>query len=158
MNQTTIAPVTYTFTVPISAGQAFTLFTEGFSTWWIGHHIGEAELAEALIEPKVDGRFYERGVDGCECDWGKVLVYDPPTRLVLAWQLNNEFKYDPDLSHASEVEVRFTEGDGRTTVDFEHRHFERIGAHAAELAKYVAADGGWPTILDLYAKAAAAAA
>ncbi len=110
MSQTTIAPVRYSVTVPISAQRAFTLFTEGFNTWWIGHHIGKAELAEAVIEPRVDGRWYERGVDGTECDWGKVLVYEPPGRLVLTWQLNSEFEYDPDLTHASEVEVRFHRG------------------------------------------------
>ena len=92
----TIAPVTYSVTVPISAQRAFTLFTEGFNTWWIGHHIGEADLAEVVIEPRVDGRWFERGVDGTECDWGKVLVYEPPGRLVLTWQLNSEFQYDPD--------------------------------------------------------------
>ena len=127
----TIAPVTYSVTVPIPARRAFTLFTEGFNTWWIGHHIGEAELAEAVIEPRVDGRWYERGVDGTECDWGKVLVWESPGRIVLTWQLNGEFKYDPDLSHASEVEVRFTEADGQTTVDFEHRYIERLGATAS---------------------------
>ena len=157
MSQTTIAPVRYSVTVPISAQRAFTLFTEGFNTWWIGHHIGEAELAEAVIEPRVDGRWYERGVDGTECDWGKVLVYQPPSRLVMTWQLNSQFQYDPDLSHASEVEVIFTEADGQTTVDFEHRHIERLGAGAEELAKSVASGGGWPAILDLFAKAAAAA-
>ncbi len=157
MNQTTIAPVRQSVTVPISAQRAFTLFTEGFNTWWIGHHIGEAELAEAIIEPKVDGRWYERGVDGSECDWGKVLVFDPPGRLVLTWQLNARFEYDPDLAHASEVEVLFTEENGQTRVDFEHRHIERLGEGADELAKSVAADGGWPSILDLYVKAAAAA-
>jgi uncharacterized protein YndB with AHSA1/START domain len=153
----TIAPVRYTVTVPISAQRAFTLFTEGFNTWWIGHHIGEAELAEAVIEPRVDGRWYERGVDGTECDWGKVLVYEPPSRLVMTWQLNSEFTYDPDLSHASEVEVTFTEAGGQTTVDFEHRHIERLGVGAEDLAKSVASARGWPGILDLYAKAAAAA-
>jgi len=158
MSQATIAPVRHSVTVPISAQRAFTLFTEGFNTWWIGHHIGEAELAEAVIEPHVDGRWYERGVDGSECEWGKVLVYERPNRLVMTWQLNSDFKYDPDLSHASEVEVRFTESDGQTTVDFEHRYIERLGAGADELAKSVSSDGGWPAILDLYAKAAAAAA
>ena len=153
----TIAPVKYTVTVPISAQRAFTLFTEGFNTWWIGHHIGEAELAEAVIEPRADGRWYERGVDGTECDWGKVLVYEPPSRLVMTWQLNGQFQYDPDLSHASEVEVRFAEADGQTTVDFEHRYIERLGAGAEDLARSVASGGGWPGILDLYAKAAAAA-
>ncbi len=153
----TIAPVRYSVTVPISAQRAFTLFTDEFSTWWIGHHIGEAELADVVIEPRVDGRWYERGVNGAECDWGKVLAYQPPGRLVMTWQLNTEFQFDPDLSHASEVEVRFTEANGQTTVDFEHRHIERHGAGAEELAKSVASGGGWPGILDLYAKAAAAA-
>ena len=136
-------------------GMPFTLFTEGFNTWWIGHKIGEAELAEAVIEPRVDGRWYERGVDGSECDWGKVLVFEPPGRLVLTWQLNSEFKFDPELSHASEVEVLFTEKNGQTTVDFEHRCIERLGAGAEELAASVAGEGGWPAILELYAKAAA---
>jgi uncharacterized protein YndB with AHSA1/START domain len=157
MIQATIAPVRYSVTVPISAQRAFTLFTEGFNTWWIGHHIGEAELAEAVIEPHVDGRWYERGVDGTECDWGKVLVYEPPGLLVMTWQLNSEFKFDADLSHASEVEVRFTESDGQTTVDFEHRYIERLGPGGDELAKSVSSEGGWPGILELYATAAAAA-
>lgn len=157
MNQTTIAPVRHSVTVPISAQRAFTLFTEGFNTWWIGHHIGAAELAEAVIEPKVEGRWFERGVDGSECDWGKVVAFEPPGRLVLTWQLNSEFRYDPDLAHASEVEVLFTEENGQTRVDFEHRHIERLGAGADELARSVGSPGGWPGIIDLYAKAAAAA-
>ena len=157
MNQAAIAPVRYTVTVPISPERAFTLFTQGFNTWWIGHHIGEADMAEAVIEPRVDGRWYERGVDGSECDWGKVLVFEPPGRLVLTWQINAEWKFDPDLSRASEVEVRFTEANGQTTVDFEHRHIERLGAGAEELARSVGSPGGWPGILDLFAKAAAAA-
>jgi uncharacterized protein YndB with AHSA1/START domain len=157
MNQTTIAPVRHSVTVPISSERAFALFTQGFNTWWIGHHIGQAELAEAVIEPRVDGRWYERGVDGSECDWGKVLVFDPPGRLVLTWQINAEWQFDPDPSRASEVEVRFTETNGQTTVDFEHRHIERLGAGAEELARQVGAADGWPGILDLFAKAAAAA-
>jgi uncharacterized protein YndB with AHSA1/START domain len=157
MNQSAIAPVRYTVTVPISPERAFTLFTRGFNTWWIGHHIGKAELAEAVIEPRVDGRWYERGVDGSECDWGKVIVFEPPERLVLTWQVNAEWKFDPDLSRASEVEVRFTGANGQTTVDFEHRHIERLGAGAEELARTVGSPDGWPGILDLFAKAAAAA-
>jgi len=157
MNQTAAAPVRYSVTVPISAQRAFTLFTEGFNTWWIGHHIGQSELAEAVIEPRVDGRWYERDVDGTECDWGKVLVFEPPGRLIMTWQLNAEFRYDPDLSHASEVEVLFVEENGQTRVDFEHRYLERLGAGAEDLAKSVSAEGGWSAIMDLYAKAAAAA-
>jgi uncharacterized protein YndB with AHSA1/START domain len=156
MNQVTIAPVRYSVTVPIPAARAFTLFTEGFNSWWIGHHIGSADLAEAVLEPKQGGRWYERGVDGSECDWGTVLVFQPPGRLVLTWQINGQWQYDPDPSRASEVEVLFTEDNGQTRVDFEHRHIERHGEGAAELARQVGADGGWPSILDLFDKAAAA--
>jgi uncharacterized protein YndB with AHSA1/START domain len=156
MDQATIAPVRISLTVPIPADQAFRLFTEGFNSWWIGHHIGTADLAEAVIEPREGGRWYERGVDGSECEWGKVLAFEPPARLVLTWQLNAQFAYDPDPAHASEVEVLFTEANGQTRVDFEHRHIERLGADAEELAKSVSGEGGWPAILDLYAKAAAA--
>jgi uncharacterized protein YndB with AHSA1/START domain len=156
MDQATIAPVRISLTVPIPADQAFKLFTEGFNSWWIGHHIGAADLAEAVIEPREGGRWYERGVDGSECDWGKVLEFQPPGRIVLTWQLNAQFAYDPDTDHASEVEVLFTEANGQTRVDFEHRHIERLGAGADELAKSVGGEGGWPAILDLYVKAAVA--
>jgi uncharacterized protein YndB with AHSA1/START domain len=155
MNQATIAPVRYELTVPISGDQAFRLFTEGFNSWWIGHHIGKADLEEAVLEPKVGGRWYERGVDGSECDWGKVLVFEPPGRLVVTWQLNAQFEYDPDPDHASEIEVLFTEENGQTKVDFQHRHIERLGAGAEGLAKEVSASGGWPTILDRFGDAAA---
>jgi uncharacterized protein YndB with AHSA1/START domain len=158
MNQTTIAPVRYELTVPISAPQAFKLFTEGFNTWWIGHHIGEADLAEAVLESKVGGRWYERDVDGSECEWGTVLAYEPPGRLVVTWQLNDQFKYDPDPEHASEIEVLFTEQDGQTKVNFEHRLIERLGPNAVELAERFVQAGGWPGILDLFAEAAKAAA
>jgi uncharacterized protein YndB with AHSA1/START domain len=155
MNQMTIAPVRHTLTVPIPADQAFALFTEGFNSWWIGHHIGKADLAEAILEPRVGGRWYERGVDGSECDWGRVLAFQPPGRLVLTWQISSQWEFDPDLTRASEIEVRFTEEDGHTRIDFEHRHIERLGPGADELAKQV--DRGWSEILDRYVEAATAA-
>jgi hypothetical protein len=105
MSQTTIAPVRYSVTVPIPAAQAFTLFTEGFNTWWIGHHIGQADLAEAVLEPREGGRWYERDVDGGECDWGTVLRFQPPERIDVTWQINSRLQYDPDRARASEVEV-----------------------------------------------------
>lgn len=157
MNQTTIAPVRYELTVPISADQAFRLFTEGFNSWWIrSHHIGKADIEEAVLEPRVGGRWYERGVDGSECDWGRVLVFEPPARLVVTWQINAQWEYDPDPDHASEIEVLFTDQDGQTKVDFQHRYIERLGAGAEDLAKAVSSsEGGWPTILDLFGEAAA---
>ena len=157
MNQGTIAPVRYEVTVPISADRAFTLFTEGFNSWWIGHHIGKAELAEVVLEPWAGGRWFERGVDGSECDWGRVLACEPPGRLLVTWQLNAEFEYDPDLDHASEVEVLFTEENGQTKVDFEHRYIERLSGANSEFARGLGDEDGWPRILDLFGAAAAAA-
>jgi uncharacterized protein YndB with AHSA1/START domain len=157
MSSTTIAPVRYSVTVPIPAEQAFTLFTEGFNSWWIGHHIGKADLAEAVLEPRVGGRWYERDVDGSECDWGTVLEFQPPGRLVVTWQINSQWQYDPDRARASEVEVLFTEKDGHTTVDLEHRHIERHGEGAEEVARGVSGEGGWPAIMELFVKVAAAA-
>lgn len=157
MSQTTIAPVRYSVTVPIPAAQAFTLFTEGFNTWWIGHHIGHADLAEAVLEPREGGRWYERDVDGGECDWGTVLRFQPPERLDVTWQINSHLQYDPDRARASEVEVLFAEKDGHTKVDLEHRYLERHGEGADVVARYVSgSEGGWPPIMEGYAWAAAA--
>ena len=155
------APVRYAVTVPLPADRAFALFTEGYDSWWPGHHIGTAEMAEAVLEPRAGGRYYERGVDGSECDWGRVLACDPPHRIVVSWQINanDETWYpDPDPAHASEFEVTFTgQPDGQTRVEFEHRHFERHGAGGDGIHAGVSSSGGWATILDSYAKVAAAA-
>ncbi len=96
--QKTIAPVRHAVTVPLSPERAFALFTEGYNSWWPGHHIGKADLAEAVLEPRTGGRYYERDVDGSECEWGKVLVCEPPHRIVVAWQINEQsgaWVYDP---------------------------------------------------------------
>ena len=155
MSPTTIAPVRYSVTVTIPADQAFTLFTEGFNTWWIGHHIGQADMAEAVLEPREGGRWYERDIDGSESDWGTVLTFQPPERLVVTWQIDSHLQYDPD--RASEVEVLFAEKDGHTQVDLEHRYLERHGEGADVVARYVSgSEGGWPPIMEGYARAAAA--
>jgi len=149
------APVRYAVTVPLPADRAFTLFTEGFNSWWPGHHIGTAEMAEAVLEPRTGGRYYERGVDGSECDWGRVLVWGPPHRLVFTWQINGSWQFDPDPEHASEIEVLFTEeGPGQTTVAVEHRHFDRlIGGQGVYEA--IRGGGGWLLLLQGYAKTVA---
>lgn len=153
-----IEPVRHAVTVPLTAERAFRLFTEGFDTWWPrGHKIGQSDLAEAVLEPRAGGRWYERDTDGGECDWGRVLVFDPPRRLVVSWQINDQWRYDDDPARGSEVEVRFTEQGGHTLVELEHRCIERHGAGAADVAKAVGASGGWPGILDGYAKVAASA-
>jgi uncharacterized protein YndB with AHSA1/START domain len=156
-----IAPVRYAVTVPLPADRAFTLFTKGFNSWWPGHHIGTAELAEAVLEPRAGGRYYERGVDGSECEWGTVLACDPPRRIVVAWQITAQgdaWVYDPDLSRASEFEVTFREEpDGQTRVQLEHRNIDRHGPGAPGIHRGVAGPGGWPGILDNYANVATAA-
>jgi uncharacterized protein YndB with AHSA1/START domain len=158
MNQQTLAPVHHEVTVPLPIERAFSVFTESFDTWWPRtHKIGTAELAEAVLESRTGGRWYERGADGSECDWGKVIAYEPPRRLVITWQIDSNWQYDPDPAHGSEVEVLFTEEGGQTRVELEHRHIERHGAAADELRKAVGSTGGWPGLLDGYAKAAAAA-
>lgn len=138
-------------TVDVDRERAFAVFTEGFDTWWIrSHHIGEAELEVAVIEPREGGRWYERGVDGTECDWGHVITWDPPAGLVLAWQLDGSWRYDPSL--VTEVEVTFTEETPtRTRVDLEHRHIERMGEPAEEARAAFESESGWRGLLQRYA-------
>lgn len=154
----TIPAVVRSVTVNATLEHAFRTFTAGFGSWWPrAHHIGKAELAEAVLEQRLGGRWYERGTDGSECDWGTVLTWEPPHRLVVSWQIDHDWEYDPDPAHASEVEVRFTaDGPGRTTVSLEHRDFDRM-PQADDVARSVAGSGGWAQVLDHFAQAAQAA-
>jgi uncharacterized protein YndB with AHSA1/START domain len=144
--------VTKAITVEAPIEHAFSVFTEGFDSWWPrGHHIGEADLAEAVMEAREGGRFYEKSVDGSECEWGRVLAWDPPNRVVLAWQLTAEWQYDPDF--LTEVEVRFTaDGPGRTQVELEHRNLERYGEDMEKVRAAVGSDDGWGGLLRTYAR------
>lgn len=156
---TTIAPVRREVTVGVSPARAFQLFTEHFDAWWPrGHHIGTAELRRVIIEPHVGGRWCEVGVDGSQCDWGRVLAWEEPYRLVLSWHLNGQFSYDPDPARASEVEVTFRPAPGSgTAVTLEHRYFERA-FEGDQLRRGVSEDGGWRGLLGRYAALAAVAA
>jgi uncharacterized protein YndB with AHSA1/START domain len=109
--------------------KAFAFFTDLFGSWWPAdhYHIGQADMADAILEPREGGRWYERGVDGSECDWGRVLTREPPNRLVVTWQINGQWQFDPDPAYASEIEVHFTaNGLDHTTVELEHRHLGRL--------------------------------
>jgi len=147
--------VRHAITVAVPPAQAFSTFTAGFNRWWPrSHHIGQAELDEAIMEGREGGRWYERGVDGSECDWGKVVVWDPPSRIVLSWQLSSEWAYDANLW--TEVEVTFTaEGPDRTRVELEHRGLDAYGDDMDEMRGSVGSDGGWPGILEAFATAVA---
>lgn len=148
------APVRREVTVKAPPAHAFQVFTAGIGRWWPkSHHIGSGELADVIIEPREGGRWYERLTDGSECQVGKVLTWDPPTRLVLAWQLTAEWRHDPDL--VTEVELRFIPlADGSTRVELEHRDLERFGERAEAVRQNIDAPNGWRLILQLYAEAA----
>ena len=150
----TPADIRKSFTVRATPEKAFAVFTEGFDRWWPrSHSIGDAPLKRATIEPKAGGRWYSLTEDGVEHDWGEVLAWDPPARLLLAWRLNADFAYDPSL--LTEVEVRFADaGAGETRVDFEHRGLERLGAGDAANRVRSGMDAGWATILDSFQSAA----
>ncbi len=115
--------------VPAPVDHAFRVFTAGIGSWWDpGHHILEAELAEMVFEPYVGGHIIDRGTDGSECRWSRVLVYDPPRRVCFSWDIGLNWQLEPDPAKASEIEVVFTaEGPALTRVVLTHRHLDRHG-------------------------------
>ncbi len=115
--------------VNVPVEHAFKVFTERFDTWWPRtHHIGKSEPYTAIMEGREGGRWYERGADGSECDWGRVLVYSPPTRVAVSWHLDASYAYDPDPAKASRVEVSFhDDGGGRTRIELVHSQLDRHG-------------------------------
>jgi uncharacterized protein YndB with AHSA1/START domain len=155
MTQTTEA-VTHSVLVPLDQEAAFELFTDRFGEWWPkdSHHILDSPAADAVLEPRAGGRWYERSEGGEECDWGRVLELDRPNRVVLAWQLTPEWKYDPDESRATQVEVTFAAEAGGTRVTLEHRGFEVHGEAGAAMRESVGGDGGWSELMELYKNAA----
>ena len=148
--QITPAPVRKSVRVEAPPLRAFDIFTGGIGRWWPkSHKIGQADLDRPVIEPREGGRWFELDVDGSECEIGMVAVWEPPTRLILIWQLTPEFTYDANL--VTEVEVRFTpDGDG-TLVELEHRDLERLGDKAEAMRETVSGPGGWPALLHLFA-------
>ena len=146
-------------TVRAPVAHAFQIFTERFDSWWPHtHHIGKVEPFTAYLEPREGGRGFERGADGSECEWGRVLVYSPPTRVAVSWHLDATYTYDPDSAKASRVEVTFhDEGNGTTRVELVHSQLDRHGPGWEKLREGVASAGGWSGILDGFVAAAAVA-
>ncbi|HEV7836851.1 MAG TPA: SRPBCC family protein [Gemmatimonadaceae bacterium] len=154
-------PVRKSITVNASPERAFEVFTGDFDSWWPrSHHIGKSPMKKAIIEGKKGGRCYAKQEDGTDSEWGSVLLWDPPRRFVIAWLISGNWQFEPDASKASEVEVRFTpEPGGRTRVDLEHRHFERMTSGGPEMRAGVgAAEGGWGKLLEAYAARVTASA
>ena len=146
-----VAPVRKSIRIEAPQVHAFEVFTARIGKWWpASHHIGAADMREAVIELRAGGRWYEKGVDGRETEWGKVLAFEPPARIVLSWHLNSQFKIDPGVR--SEVEVRFIAEGGATRVELEHR---LEAADAEALRTTVEGPQGWAMLLGLYSNEAA---
>ena len=144
-------------TVRATAETAFSIFTQDFDGWWPrAHHIGASPLRKAIIEGRLGGRCYSEQEDGTDCDWGTVLAWEPPHRLVITWQINGDWKYEPDIASSSEVEIRFTPApDGLTLVSLEHRYLDRVGSSANAVRAMLDSPGGWAGTLQRYADFAA---
>ncbi len=156
-NPESIPPITGAVTVAVPVERAFAVFTGSVDAWWPHRfHIGRADVAEVVLEPRAGGRWFERGVDGSECDWGRVLVWEPPHRVVFTWQINGSWQFDPDPAKASEIEARFTaDGPQSCLVQVEHRHFERLDG-GRTINEAINGGGGWQLLLDGFAGTAAA--
>jgi len=146
-----------TITVAAPQQRAFDVFTMEMSDWWLreSHHIGENAPEAVVVEPRVGGRWFERAPDGAESDWVRVLEWEPPGRVLLAWQLDADWKYDPDPSRATELEVQFiSEGPSTTRVELVHSGLEIHGDRAQEVYDGINSPEGWSSLLELYAATA----
>jgi uncharacterized protein YndB with AHSA1/START domain len=133
--------------------RAFSVFIEQFDRIKPReHNLLEADIAETVFEAREGGRIYDRGVDGSECHWARVLAYEPPNRVVFSWDISPQWQIETDLAKTSEVEVRFvSETPERTRVELEHRNLDRHGDGWESERDGVAADAGWPLYLQRYA-------
>jgi uncharacterized protein YndB with AHSA1/START domain len=133
--------------------RAFAVFTEDFGRFKPReHNLLGVEIAETVFEPRVGGRLYDRGVDGSECHWARVLAYEPPRRVVFSWDISPQWRVETDLDRTSEVEVQFTaESSARTRVDLEHRNIDRHGVGWESVRDGVNSDDGWPLYLQRFA-------
>jgi len=156
---TTDTAVHAAIVVDVGIDRAFSVFTHGIDSWWPREHtIGAAPLAEMVLEPRVGGRAYGRDIDGGESDWGRVLAYEPPHRVVVSWDINLLWSHEADPARASEFEVRFrAETPTRTRVELEHRHLERHGDGWEQMRDAVGAPSGWNGGLEAFAAATATA-
>src|SRR5438105_5973151 len=127
--QDTTTSVRESIAVEAPLERAFSVFTEEIGSWWPpDHHILRAPLAEMVFEPREGGAVYDRGADGSECRWARVLAFEPPRRVVISWDIALDWQIETDPERTSEVEVRFiAEGPGRTLVELEHRNIDRHG-------------------------------
>jgi uncharacterized protein YndB with AHSA1/START domain len=134
--------------------RAFTVFTEDFGSFKPSeHNLLGVEIAETVFEPRGGGSLYDRGVDGSECRWARVLAYEPPLRVVFSWDISPYWQIETDPEKTSEVEVRFiAETPVRTRVELEHRHLQRHGGGWEGVREGVGGNEGWPLYLERFAQ------
>jgi uncharacterized protein YndB with AHSA1/START domain len=133
--------------------KAFSVFTDRFGDFKPPeHNLLRVPIAETVFEPRVGGHIYDRGTDGSECRWARILAYDPPNRVVFSWDIGPTWQIEPDPGQTSEVEVTFVaETADRTRLELEHRHLDRHGPGWESVRDGVGHDQGWPLYLDRYA-------
>jgi uncharacterized protein YndB with AHSA1/START domain len=133
--------------------RAFRVFTEGFDRVKPReHNMLAVDIAQTVFEPRAGGRIYDRGVDGSECPWARVLAYEPSDRVIFSWDISPQFQIESDLERTSEVEVRFiAEAPERTRVELEHRNLDRHGEGWESEREAVDSEGGWPLYLQRFA-------
>ena len=153
MSQETAEIVRKEIVVDAPVTRAFTVFTERFGDFKPReHNLLAAPIVETVFEPRVGGNIYDRAEDGSECRWARVLVYEPPARVVFSWDISPRWELEADPDNTSEVEVRFeAETDERTRVVLEHRHLDRHGPMWVAVRDGIDGDAGWPLYLARYA-------
>ena len=153
MTQTDAAVVRREIVVNAPIDKAFTVFTDRFGDFKPPeHNMLQVPIAETVFEPKVGGNIVDRGADGSECRWARILAYDPPSRVVFSWDIGPTWQVESDRDLTSEVEVTFTaETPERTRIELEHRHLDRHGPGWESVRDGVDTDQGWPLYLDRYA-------
>ena len=134
--------------------RAFSVFTDDFGSFKPPeHNLLRVDIAETVFEDHVGGHIYDRGLDGSECRWARVLAYEPPSRVVFSWDISPHWQIEADPDKTSEVEVRFiAEAPDRTRVELEHRNLDRHGEGWEAARDGVGGDQGWPLYLDRFAE------
>jgi uncharacterized protein YndB with AHSA1/START domain len=132
--------------------RAFSVFTEDFDRIKPReHNMLGVDIAETVFELREGGHIYDRGVDGSECRWARVLAFEPPSRVVFSWDISPQWRIETDPEKTSEVEVRFIpEAPERTRVELEHRNLDRHGAGWEGARAGVDSEDGWPLYLQRF--------
>jgi len=148
---TAAGTVQHEIEVAIPADKAFDLFAARMTDWWpADHHIGSAPIQEIVIEPRAGGRWYTRHTDGSETSTGYVVAWEPPSRLVITWQIGADWQYHDDM--VTTLELQFTEvSSDRTLVRLEHRDLEGYGPATDQMRSMFDSDDAWPKTLAAYA-------